>query len=150
MLLAARSIEEGAIPELEGLSVSGRDVPFGSSRFDLELQDIIGQRMLVMVETLPSVRDGAALLPAGPQPRSARQLRALARAVESGQTAATVLFVAPRVDAHHLSLRPDLDPEYVEALREATQAGVRLLARRCQVTLAELGLGLALEIGLPA
>ena len=148
--LVARAVQEETIPELASHSLARRSVPYGSSRFDLELEDIIGQSMLVMVETLPAVIDGAALLPAGRSPRSVRQLRALARAVSTGRASATVVLVAPRVDAEAIAVRPDLDPEYADALAEARGAGVRLLAHRCQVTLEEIGLGLALGLRPPA
>lgn len=147
--VVAAAIDAERIPEVAGRSVSRRDVPLGTVRVDLELEDLIGQRMLVLVETVPTLIRGAALLPSQPDPRGARRLRSVARSVAHGAVAATVVIVAPRVDATSVVASPETDAEYVEALREARDAGVRLLARRCQLTLEERVLGLELEMFVP-
>lgn len=147
--VVAAAIEAEAIPELTGRSLTRRDVPLGTSRVDLEVEDLMGQRMLVMVDTAPALAKGAAVLPATRNPRGARILRSMARAVEHGQVAGTAVFVAPRVDATSMVASPEIDPDYVEALREAREAGVRLLGRRMNLTLEERVLGLELELFVP-
>lgn len=147
--VVATALAEDAIGELPGYEVQRADVPFGTSRFDFELRDTLGQRAYLDVESVTAVENGVALFPDAPNERSVRQLRSLARAVSLGTTAGAVMFIVSRVDARLVMAARHIDPEYTDALREAQEAGVRLMARRCQVTLQELVLGVPLEVRVP-
>lgn len=148
--LVGHAIAEEALPELTGLEIVREDVPFGTSRFAFELGGVLGPRTLVEVITATLVENGAALFPAGRDPRATRQVRSLSRGAQRGQVAAAVVFVVPRVDARVVMAARPMDAEFTEALREAAASGVRILARRCQVTLEELVLGVPLEVKIPA
>lgn len=147
--LVGAAIREELLPELAGLEVHREDVPFGTSRFAFELGSVLGQRTFVEVATVTLVENGVALFPDAPSPRATRQLRSLTRGVQQGQMSAAVVFVVPRVDARAVMAARPIDPEYTDALREAQASGVRLLARRCQVTLEELVLGVPLDVTVP-
>lgn len=147
LALIEAGLAEGALPELMGFDVVRREVPFGTSRFDLEIRSSIGQRGVVDVKTLTVTANGAALFPAGPSEREVRQVRSLARlAASDPSTACALVFVAQRVDARVVVAARHLEPDIVPALHEAQEAGVRLIARRCQVTLEELVLGVPVEV----
>lgn len=145
--LVEAGLAEGAVPELVGFDVTRRDVPFGASRFDLEIQSSIGQRGIVDVKTVTVTANGAGLFPSGPSEREVRQVRALARlASVDPSTACSLVFLAQRVDARVVVAARHLEPAIVTALHEAQEAGVRLIARRCQVTLEEIVLGVPIEM----
>lgn len=149
--LIRTAIEEEAIDELAGFEFERQDVPFGTSRFDLELRSSIGQRAIVDIKSVVATENGVGLFPSAKSDRETRQVRSLARLVasEPGTTGA-IVFVAQRIDTTKIVAARHLDPNFVVALHEARQAGVRILGRRCQVTLEELVLGVPVEVVIPA
>ncbi len=146
--LVAAALAEERFEELAGFELARRNVPFGTSRFPFELTSSLGQKLCVQVEMAPAVENGVALLPEAKNPRGARQVRSLARLAEQGGAGALVVVV-PRVDARLAVCAQPIDPEFADAVREAVETGIRVLVRRCQVTLEELVLGVPLELRIP-
>lgn len=105
----------------------------GDSRFDLAYMKG-GTRGLIEVKgvTLFDER-GMAIFPDAPTSRGTKHLRGLTRAVQAGMEAG-VCFVIMREDARALIPNERTDPAFAAALREAADAGVRLVAARCRVT----------------
>jgi sugar fermentation stimulation protein A len=107
------------------------------SRFDFYLEGPGVPPALVEVKSVTLCANGKGLFPDAPTERGARHLRELAGAVSAGYRAYAV-FVAQREDILTVSPNRDTDPKFAEALAEASERGVRLLAYRCRVSPAEI------------
>lgn len=147
--LVAQAIGEGSIPAFEGYTVSRERIPFGTSRFDFELTNLVGQRAYLEAKAVTLVENGVALFPHAPNQRATRQMRSLARLAAQGQIGAAVIFIVLRIDAQMVMPARHIDAEFTDALRDAEAAGVRLIARRTQLTLEELVMGVPLEVRIP-
>lgn len=106
------------------------------SRFDFYLEGPSVPPALVEVKSVTLCVNGKGLFPDAPTERGARHLRELAGAV-SGYRAYAV-FVAQREDILTVSPNRDTDPKFAEALAEASERGVCLLAYRCRVSPEEI------------
>lgn len=126
--------------ELDGFELDRAEVPRGRHRFDFLLADAFGNDMLLEVKGVNWAMDGVGLFPDARTERGTSQIRALTEHVQAGGAAA-VLFVCQRSDIRSVRLAADVDPDFVDAMRSALTAGVRVFARRCLVTLEEMALG---------
>ena len=104
----------------------------GDSRFDFYLEDG-GRRIFAEVKGVTLEEDGVVRFPDAPTERGVKHLRGLARAVKEGYEAWAV-FVIQMADVHHFEPNRVTHPTFADALREASEAGVRLLALDCSVT----------------
>lgn len=146
---AARVLEEGFAEGRVMMSwgaPSGvwREVGFGNSRLDLLISGE-GRGLFLEVKAVTLVRDGVALFPDAPTTRGTRQLKALVEARGEG-FGAGVAFVVQRGDARSLQPNADVDRRFVEALREAREAGVDLYAYGCTVGIDRIVLADPLEL----
>ncbi len=122
-----------------------RERTVGSHRFDLEVALSSGERAIVEVKSLSGARGGLAPLSATPSSRGVAQLATLAHLAGSGQRVA-VAFVVQRGDVDALDLTAEADPGWHRAVQHARQAGVHVVAYRCEVTPTTTRLGAALPI----
>lgn len=113
-------------------AVIRREVKYGSSRFDICVEDG-GRRAFVEVKGVTLEHDGVAAFPDAPTERGVKHLRELCRAVDDGFEA-WVLFVIQMKGVHVLRPNEATHPEFAEALRAAAGHGVKLLAMDCLVT----------------
>ncbi len=139
---ATSAKEPGAAgpPKVTGVSFGkgGKKRPV-QSRIDFLLRGEGLPPALVEVKSVNLCVDGRGLFPDAPTSRGARHLRELMRAVKEGYLAYAV-FVAQREDIRSISPNRDTDPVFADTLKEAQEAGVRLLGFRCLVTPAEIRL----------
>ncbi len=105
---------------------------FGSSRFDFYLEGG-GRRMFLEVKGVTLEREGEVLFPDAPTQRGERHLRELIQAGREVGSAA-VLFVIQMEGVRLFRPNRETHPAFADALREARDAGVRILARDCAVT----------------
>lgn len=131
-----RIVEEaiglGKIEELSDFKPSRREVTYGNSRFDLEIEDGRGA-MLVEVKNVTLVQGRTAMFPDAVTARGGKHVAELARAAGEGRRAA-VFFLVQRPDADSFSPADHIDSAFGDALRAAADAGVRLLCYNCSVT----------------
>ena len=135
------ALRAGSLPELAGWTLVRAEWPHGRSRFDFLLESGTGRRMALEVKGVTLVTDGVARFPDAVSARATRHVHELADLVRGGTMEAAVLFVLQREDAASVEAAGHIDPAFAEALREAAEAGVRLLGRRCRVSLDEVMLG---------
>ena len=102
------------------------------SRFDFAF-DLDGQSCFLEVKGVTLENDGICAFPDAPTERGAKHLRGLAAAAAEGY-GAYVLFVIQMADVRHLHPNDATDPAFAKALREASTAGVKILAMDCHVT----------------
>ena len=105
---------------------------YGTSRFDLYYE--AGERKgFVEVKGVTLEQDGIARFPDAPTERGRKHLLELGKAASEGYEA-WVLFVIQMSDIRHFEPNTATDPDFAEALRQAHQNGVKVIAVECAVT----------------
>lgn len=132
--LIHRALEASALDELAGWALERREWPLGASRIDFLLSRG-EERLALEVKSVTLVEDGVALFPDAVTARGARHVRELAEVASRPRWHAAILFVLQRPDAYRIEAARSIDPVFADALAEARAAGVRVLGRRCRVTL---------------
>jgi sugar fermentation stimulation protein A len=133
--LILRALEEGALPELEGWTLRKAEWTHGRSRFDFLLDGPGGRQLVLEVKGVTLVEGEAARFPDAVTARGARHVRELTAMQEEGTRDTAILFVLQRDDAAFIEPARTIDPDFAQALDHARDAGVRLLGRRCRVSL---------------
>ena len=108
------------------------EVFHGDSRFDFAFWKD-GKACFLEVKGVTLETDGICAFPDAPTTRGVKHLKGLTEAVEEG-FGGYVLFVIQMKDVVHLHPNDITDPAFGEALRQAANAGVQVLAMDCQVT----------------
>ena len=123
-----------AIPEVAGYTTHGREVRYGTnSRVDFLLTAQDRPSCWLEVKNCHLRRAGSlAEFPDCVAARSARHLRELSAMVAAGDRA-VALFVIQRTDCETFAACRDLDPAFAEALDQAADAGVEVLAYACDL-----------------
>ncbi|WP_439635139.1 DNA/RNA nuclease SfsA [Oceanicaulis sp.] len=134
--LAEDAIRAGAIPALSGYEALRREVKYGAnSRIDLLLESADRPVCYVEVKNCHLRRTpGLTEFPDSVTSRGAKHLGELSDMVRQGHRAVQ-LFIVQRNDCDVLSPADDLDPVYAQALRDASLAGVEIIAWACEITL---------------
>ena len=104
----------------------------GDSRFDFSfIKD--GKKCFLEVKGVTLENNGVCAFPDAPTERGAKHLRGLARAAGAGY-GAYVLFVVQMENVRYLHPNDATDPGFGQALRNAAEAGVQIVALDCRVT----------------
>jgi sugar fermentation stimulation protein A len=130
-LLFGEAVEAGRLAEFSGYHISKREVRFSTARFDFLLERP-GDKALVEVKSCSLVLDGVALFPDVPTERGLRHILKLIDAVKAGYRA-YVVWVVQRPDANYLRPYREVHPEIEDALGEALNSGVKLVAYTAQL-----------------
>lgn len=105
---------------------------YGSSRFDFYIE--AGDRKIfVEVKGVTLEEDNVALFPDAPTERGVKHLKELIRCRQEGFEAYAV-FIVQMKDVRYFVPNHKTHRAFAEALREASQKGVRMLALDCHVT----------------
>jgi sugar fermentation stimulation protein A len=139
--LIHEALKAGALDELGDYRLERREVTLGQSRIDFVLVREDGRRLALEVKSVTLVEDGVALFPDAVTERGARHVRELSRIAREPGWDAAILFVLQRPDGSRIEAARTIDPKFADALADAKRAGVRVLGRRCTVTLERLTLG---------
>lgn len=104
----------------------------GGSRFDFSfVKD--GQKCFLEVKGVTLENDGVCAFPDAPTERGVKHLKELTALAKEGY-GAYILFVIQMSDVKYLHPNDATDPAFGQALRQAQQAGVTVLAMDCAVT----------------
>lgn len=145
--LVAEALLRHAIPRFHGYRILRREPAMGRNRVDFLLAR--GKRQCFLeVKSVTLVKDGVALFPDAPTLRGRNHLEHLIAARRRG-IGAGILFVIQRRDAKVFSPNWDADPEFGEALRLASRAGVRIDALVCRVNSRGVRLDMPVPIRTP-
>ncbi len=128
--VAAEWIQGGGLGSAEIANLR-REVVYGQSRFDLAFT-IGGHPAFMEVKGVTLERDGVAMFPDAPTERGVKHLHELAHAARHGFLA-YVLFVIQMKGVHLFVPNCETHQAFADALREAADAGVQVLAWDCQV-----------------
>jgi sugar fermentation stimulation protein A len=130
--LVEKALRSGQIAPLTGYPTLRREVTWGHSRFDFQLEAPGKPPCLLEVKSVTLVIDGLGCFPDAVTARGKRHVEELSEAIRAGYRAA-VLFVVQRDDATGMRPHDESDPEFGRALREAARRGVEVYAYRCHV-----------------
>ena len=117
---------------------------FGNSRFDFYLEKE-NRKIFLEVKGVTLEDNGIVLFPDAPTERGVKHVRELIHCHEQGFET-WVLFVVQMECALYFTPNRKTHPQFADALREAQEAGVQLLAYTCKVTPAAMTLDKALPI----
>jgi len=138
------ALVQGVVEELSGFRVTP-EVPFGDSRLDFGLEKG-AEKVLVEVKNVTLCCDPrVACFPDAVTTRGQKHLRELLRARREG-CRAVIFFLVQRGEAEAFTPADAIDPEYGRLLREASAAGVEILAYRSIVTPLENQVGMRLPV----
>ena len=129
--MAAEALAEGKIKEIGEVEFLKREVKYENSRFDLYYQKG-NQKGFIEVKGVTLEENSVAKFPDASTERGAKHLRELIKAKQEGYEAA-VLFVVQMKGIKEFRPNEERDPVFTAALREASAAGVKILAYDCQV-----------------
>ncbi len=105
---------------------------WGDSRFDFYLETADGRKIFLEVKGVTLEDGGAFLFPDAPSDRAVKHIRELARALKAGYET-YILFVIQTDAASYFTPNAKAQPAFAQALSEAADAGVGVLACDCQV-----------------
>ena len=119
----------GGLGEITDLKA---EVFHGDSRYDFAFfKD--GKQCFLEVKGVTLENNGVCAFPDAPTERGAKHLKGLVRAAQEG-FGAYVLFVIQMADVEYLHPNDATDPEFGKALRQASAAGVEIIAMDCEIT----------------
>lgn len=127
-------------------SVIRPETTHGDSRFDFYLESP-GHRLFAEVKGVTLEDDGVMRFPDAPTERGVKHLEGLARCVQEGYEAWAV-FVIQTENVRWMEPNRRTHPAFADALRQAAQAGVHLLALDCHTEPDRLEICRPLEIRL--
>lgn len=109
-----------------------REVTFGDSRFDIYIED--GTRKAFLeVKGVTLEFDGYALFPDAPTERGVKHIKELIKAKKAGYEA-YIIFLIQMKEIHRFSPNVEMHKDFAEALKEATERGVKVMAFDSLVT----------------
>ena len=129
-------LEQGGLPGLTRIQPEYR---YDQSRFDFYLQQG-SQKAFLEVKGVTLEDRGVVRFPDAPTARGAKHLHELIRASQEGY-GAYVFLVIQMENVDHFEPNWKTDPDFGQALLEAQEAGVQILAYDCQVAPASLSIG---------
>ena len=118
----------------------------GDSRFDFYFEHD-GKRAFAEVKGVTLEEDGVVRFPDAPTERGVKHLRGLAHCVEEGFEAYAA-FIIQMKGVKYFEPNRVTHPEFAQALCQAAQAGVKLIALDCEVGKSSLVAGDRVEIRL--
>ena len=139
--VVAEAFERGIIPGFEGYTEIQREVKYGEgSRADLLLSGPAG-RVFVEVKSVTLCDGGGqGLFPDAVSDRARKHLAELAGVLD-GDTRAVLFYCVFHEGVSRVSAAGEIDPRYRQAMAEAMEAGVEVLAWRAVISPERLELG---------
>ena len=144
--LMAEAAMQGRIPELGPFNTLSKEVKVEHSRIDFCLMRD-NSSLYVEVKNVTLVENGTAFFPDAPTARGRKHLQVLMDAVQRGHRSA-MFYVVQREDADCVSPAAHIDPLYAQALRQARDIGVEIIAYRARVSPEEISLETPLHVEL--
>lgn len=105
---------------------------YGDSRFDFYFE-YSGRKVLAEVKGVTLEDNGIVMFPDAPTQRGVKHLRRLIKCLRDGYEAYAV-FIIQMKDVKHFEPNRATHPEFADALKDAYEAGVHILALDCEVS----------------
>ena len=140
---AGEWLRSGGLGEIENLKA---ETFHGDSRYDFSFTKD-GKTCFLEVKGVTLEDDGICAFPDAPTERGAKHLKGLTEAAKAG-FGAYVLFVIQMADVKYLRPHDERDPAFGQALREAAENGVTVLAMDCAVDVDSMEIRLRVPVKL--
>ena len=140
---AGEWLRSGGLGEIENLKA---ETFHGDSRYDFSFTRE-GKQCFLEVKGVTLEDDGVCAFPDAPTERGAKHLRGLTEAAKAG-FGAYVLFVIQMADVKYLRPHDERDPAFGQALREAAENGVTVMAMDCAVDVDSMEIRLRVPVKL--
>lgn len=140
---AAEWLRDGGLGEISGLR---SEFTRGDSRFDFTFEKD-GRQCFLEVKGVTLENDGVCAFPDAPTERGTKHINGLIRAAQEG-CGAYILFVIQMSGVEFIHPNDATDPAFGQALREAAENGVQILAMDCEVTPETMTIGKPVEVRL--
>lgn len=121
------------LPGMGKLSTVKREKTFGDSRFDFYVEDENGNKGWLEVKGVTLEENGVARFPDAPTERGVKHVYELCKAVKEGHKG-FVLFVIQMTGIERFEPNDRTHKDFGDALRQAAEVGVVILAYDCNVT----------------
>lgn len=109
---------------------------FGASRFDLYAEGD-GKKAFIEIKGVTLEKNGIAMFPDAPTERGVKHIQELCRCIEEGYEA-YILFVIQMKGVTEFRPNVETQPEFRDALIEAREKGVHILAFDCKVAVGSI------------
>lgn len=116
------------------------EMTYGSSRFDFYVEDEKGTKAFIEVKGVTLENGGTARFPDAPTERGVRHIGELCHALEQGFSS-FIVFVIQMEGVSRFEPNDETHPAFGNALRDAREKGVSVLAYDCKVTKDGMTLG---------
>ena len=120
------------VPFFSDVTSIRREFAYGDSRIDI-MAEAPGTRYLVEVKGVTLEDNGVVRFPDAPTERGVKHIRELMHSLKDGYIPC-LLFVIQMDDVLYFEPNRATDPDFADALKEASEAGVNILAYTCHVT----------------
>lgn len=120
-----------SIPMFSDVDTIRREFAYGDSRIDI-MAEGNGRKYLVEVKGVTLEDNGVVRFPDAPTERGTKHVRELIGSLKDGYTPC-LLFVIQMDDVLYFEPNRATDPDFADALKEAHDAGVTILAYTCRV-----------------
>ena len=127
---AAESLRR--IPMFSQVKEIKREYTYGNSRIDIFAHDD-RNRFLIEVKGVTLEDKGVVRFPDAPTERGVKHVRELISSIRDGYVPC-LLFVIQMDDVSYFEPNRATDPDFADALKDAKEAGVNILAYTCSVT----------------
>lgn len=134
------------LPKLFPDSKIRAEYKHGNSRFDFYIEDN-NKRILLEVKGVTLENEGVVMFPDAPTERGSRHVSELAESIDEGYEA-YLFFVVQMKGVKHFTLNDETDPKFAEAVRKASERGVKILVYDCNVTPERMEINERVEIKL--
>ena len=126
--------EEGLrkIPMFSDVTSIRREFTYGDSRIDM-MAEGSSKRYLIEVKGVTLEDNRAVRFPDAPTERGVKHIGELVKSLKDGYIPC-LLFVIQMDDVDHFEPNRSTDPAFADALAEAAEAGVNIIAYTCSVT----------------
>ncbi|MGX7419708.1 DNA/RNA nuclease SfsA [Carnobacterium gallinarum] len=134
--VAVEGLRNGKIklPEVKGKIVQlKREVTYLHSKFDIYFETDQAEKVFVEVKGITLENHGIVSFPDAPTIRGLKHVNELIKAVESGYLGA-VCFIVQMETANYATINQAMQPELEQAIKNAQQKGVAIVAYTCHVS----------------
>lgn len=130
----SEALNDGTIklPGMKGRLAVRAEKTFGDSRFDFYVEDEAGHKAFIEVKGVTLEDRGIASFPDAPTQRGVKHIRELIKAAAEG-FGAYVIFIIQMEEMKEFRPNDQTHREFGDALREASEHGVKILAYECTV-----------------
>lgn len=147
-MLVEKGLKAGFFEEFKGWKYRKSEYKLGNSRWDFLLEKEDGTQLLLEVKSVTLADGEKGMFPDAVTARGTKHVKELTELARNSDFETAILFVAQREDVQYITTATHIDPAFGQALREAKAAGVRLFARRCQMTVEEIRVGDSISVDL--